>query len=107
MIYITYRNSTFDDGSIVNNIWELSSDDVEESYKLFMAQKAEESGIVHNPHWLNIMNRENYHPDLTQEEYKQKEKAWNKVLKQWRIDRYIEEVLKGRKLEYKQIHRFR
>jgi len=103
MIYITKRYDSLCETSYINNVWEVKCDNVEELYKDFLAEKAKELDIVINEHWNNIMNRENHHPHLTEEEYKLKVKAWSKVLRQWNIDKFIGDILRGKKLKYKEI----
>ena len=53
MIYITYRKSNFDNSSIINNVWEVNCNNVQEKYIEFMHVKAKEINVVINPHWLN------------------------------------------------------
>lgn len=106
MLYITYKKSVFDEDLSINNVWNVKSDDVEQKYIDFMQEKAKELNIVINPHWLNVMAHENHNPHLSMVEYKNKEKQWEKIKKQWNIDKFISEILKGTKQNYKHILRF-
>ena len=106
MIYITYRNSNFDNSLSVNNVWEVNCNNVQEKYIEFMHEKAKEINVVINPHWLNIMNWQNYNNHLSIGEYSNKEKQWNKIKRQWNVDKFISEILKGRKQHYENIVRF-
>ena len=45
MIYITYRNSNFDNSLSVNNVWSVKQDNVEEKYIEFMHEKAKEINV--------------------------------------------------------------
>ena len=56
MIYISYRNSKFDNSLSINNVWEVNCNNVQEKYIEFMHEKAKEINVVINPHWLDIMN---------------------------------------------------
>lgn len=103
MILITYNNDGFGSTSTIKNVWDVKADDPERLYKEFMINKSEkEFGIYINPHWLNIMNHENHHPELTELEYIEKSKLWKKHLRQWNIDKFISEILKGNKLNFKE-----
>ena len=106
MIYITYRNSNFDNSLSVNNVWEVSCNNVQEKYIEFMHEKAKEINVVINPHWLNIMNWQDHNNHLSIGEYGNKEKQWNKIRRQWNIDKFISEILHGRKQNFNELHRF-
>lgn len=105
MIYITYRNSNFDDSRTVHNVWSVKCDNVEEQYIEFMNEKAKKINIIINPHWLNIMNWQDHNNHLNIDEYSIKEKQWDKIKKQWTIDKFISEILKGNKENYCNIFR--
>lgn len=106
MIYITYRKSNFDNAPIVNNVWRVNSNNVEEKYIAFMHEKAKEINVVINPHWLNIMNWQDHNNHLSIGEYGNKEKQWNKIKRQWNIDKFISEILKGTKEHHRTVLRF-
>ena len=106
MIYITYRNSNFDNSLSVNNVWEVNCNNVQEKYIEFMHEKAKEINVVINPHWPSIMNWQDHNNHLSIGEYGNKEKQWNKIKRQWNIDKFISEILKGRKQHYENIVRF-
>jgi len=106
MIYITYRNSNFDETSQVNNVWSVKCDNVEEKYIEFMHEKAKEINVIINPHWLNIMNWQDYNNHLSIGEYGNKEQQWSKIKRQWNIDKFISEILKGYKEYYINVVRF-
>lgn len=106
MIYIVKWNDRITKTTYTNSVWEVKGDvDVEQSYSNFLAAKAEELGIVINEHWHNIMNRENHHPHLTEEEYETKVKQWKKVLRRHNIESYLGNVLRARKVEFKEIYK--
>lgn len=106
MIYITYINSNFDNITFINNVWNVSCQNVEEKYIEFMHEKAKEINVVINPHWLNSMNWQDHNNHLSIAEYVNKEKEWNKIKKQWNIDKFISEILKGTKEHYQSVVRF-
>ena len=106
MIYITYRSSSFDNSRMIKNIWSVREDDVPQMYINFIHKKAEEINVVINKHWLNLMNYEDHNNHLSIGEYMNKEKQWNKILRQWNIDKFIADILKGTKLEFNELHRF-
>jgi hypothetical protein len=107
MIYITYRESKFStDQLLIKNVWQIKYDNVEEKYIDFMLQKAKEINIIVNNNWLNIMDWENNNNHLSIEVYRNKVKQWRKIERQWNIDKFISEKLKGVKENYKEVVRF-
>lgn len=105
MIYLNYSYDR-DFGYSVKNVWNVDVENVEERYIEFMHEHAKSVDIVINPHWLNMMDWKNHHPQLSFEEYKQKKKQWNKILNLWSIDNFISDVLKGKKEDYVSINKF-
>lgn len=103
MMYVTYRNSYFDRRKVVNNIWNVDYEDVEQRYIEFMRERAHEINIVINPHWLNIMNWKDHNNHLSIEEYREKEQQWAKIRRQWNVDKFISEVLRGRKERFRNL----
>lgn len=103
MMYVTYRNSYFDRRKVVNNIWNVDYEDVEQRYIEFMRERAHEINIVINPHWLNIMNWKDHNDHLSIEEYREKEQQWAKIRRQWNVDKFISEVLRGRKERFRNL----
>lgn len=102
MIYIVEKYSDMTEHHEIDSVWEVDADDVEERYKKWMIDFATDvRKIVINPHWLNMMNHKDHHPHLSAEEYKQKEKSWEKFLNSRTIEWYIKEKLKGKRLNYK------
>ena len=69
-------------------------------------EKAKEINVVINPHWLNIMNWQDHNNHLSIGEYGNKEKQWNKIKRQWNIDKFIADILKGHKEYYRNVVRF-
>ena len=106
MIYITYHKSNFSECQTIKNVWDVHYNDVEEQYISFIKEKAQEINITINPHWLNIMNWQDYNNHISIGEYHNKEKQWNKILRQWNIDKFISEKLRGRKLNFRNVIRF-
>lgn len=92
MIYITWRELYAYGDSVIHNIWEIEDEDLEQQYKQFFIDRATDFNIVINPHWGNIMNRENHNTHLTEAAYKKKEKDWNKFLKLHTFDWFIEDM---------------
>lgn len=105
MIYITHEK-TFDNATVVKNVWCVKYDNVEERYIDFMHEKAKEINVLINPHWLNIMNWQDHNNHLSIGEYGNKVKQWNKIKRQWNIDKFISEILKGKKENYRSVVRF-
>jgi hypothetical protein len=106
MIYVTFRNSNFDNSKSIKNIWSVREDDVLQMYINFMKKKAEEINIIINPNWLNLMNYEDHNNHLSIGEYINKGQQWKKITRQWNIDKFISEVLKGTKQNFHELHRF-
>lgn len=99
MIYITERYSELAEAYTVHNVWETKEDNVEELYSTYIHAKAKELGIEINPHCYGMID---WHPQLTEAEYKAKLKEWERRLN---IDNFIGNILKGRKLEYKTLYK--
>ena len=106
MIHIIYRSCNISETSYVNNVWEVDCVDVEKMYLEFLLAQAEEKGITINPAWGNMMVRECQPRYIPLEVYKEKEKSWKKFLRKWNIEHFIEKELKGRKVTFKEIHKF-
>lgn len=68
-----------------------------------MKKKAAELNIVINPHWLNIMNRQDHNKHLSIGEYRDKKRQWAKIRRQWNVDKFISEVLMGRKERFRNL----
>ena len=103
MIYILDKTDEYFD-TFLHSVWEVDNLDVDNEYKRFMQKKANPMGITINPHWLDIMNHKDHHSDLSEKEYKMKSKAWDKVRREWPIERFLEEVLGGKKMEFKRLY---
>ena len=52
------------------------------------------------------MNWQDHNNHLSIGEYGNKEKQWNKIRRQWNIDKFISEILKGKKEHYRSVVRF-
>lgn len=71
-----------------------------DAYYRFLREKAESMGITINSHYNNIMNHEDHHKHLSEDEYKKAEKKWSRVLKKYDIVWFIENKLGGIKEDY-------
>lgn len=104
MIYIIHTYCDISEHYKTHSVWEVDSLSVEEDYKSYMVGVAGENfKIVISQHWLDIGEWTLHNWHLSAAEYKKTEKAWNKYLKEHNVEWYIEEVLKGKRLEYKNI----
>ena len=102
MIYIrTDYDSVCETTSIVG-VYDVNCEDVEEKYKLFMLDKASEINLNVNPHWLNVLDYELHNSHLSELDFNEKCKEWKKIRRQWNIAKYITEILKGYKRQYKE-----
>ena len=90
MIYLTYKYCSNWESTIINNVWESSFPDLEDSYKSFLLKKAKERDIVINPHWGNIMNYEDNNTHLKKSVYNKAVKEWTEYLKEMSFDNYVE-----------------
>lgn len=105
MIYITHEEDTSLKVKWVKNVWETKLEDAEERYKKFIIQTAKDKfHIVINPNWLNIMNYEDHHNLLEKNDYNQRQKSWNKFLKEWSFDKFMEEIIEAKKVDFKNIY---
>ena len=106
MIYVTFRQSKFDNSQTIKNVWNLDIENVEELYKAFMQKHAEVMNIKINPHWLNIMNYQDHNNHLSELEYCTKCGLWQNKLEKMNIDNFISEILNGKKEDVVQLYRF-
>ena len=106
MLYITYRLTPYNEELTIKNIWNVKYTNVEDRYIEFIHIKAIELNVVISPTWLNVMNFEDHNTHLTEVEYQKKVKQWSKIMRQWNIDKFISEVLKGYKENYTDIIRY-
>ena len=104
MIYLTYRNCSITESSTVNAAWESEHEDLKWRYKAFLLAEAIDRGITINPHWYNIMNRDNHHSNLTIQEYKLKEIEWRKFMKDNSFEAYIEREGLAVKIKHENIY---
>ena len=72
--------------------------DPREEYVKLLEKEAEKLGAVFNPHWYNLMNHKNHHPHLTEQEYKDLEDAWGKVLEVNSVLNFLMRI--GKRVEY-------
>lgn len=105
MIYITYQYDDFMESLSVKNVWDISCrDNPKMAYSKFLVKKSKEFNIIINPKWFNIMNHKDNNTHLTNCDYSIKEKQWNEFLKNNSLDFFIENVLKGKKIEFKNLY---
>ena len=85
----------------IRNVWEVNSNNPEQDYKDFIIRFAQNNFQIEiNPHWLNIMNHKDHHPNLSEAEYKEKVNQWGEFLRRWTIENYLEKILHANKIEY-------
>lgn len=101
MIYVRTKYDWMCEDTNIIGVYQVGCNDVYEKYKSFMLDKASELNLKINPHYLNVMDYENNNTHLARSEYDYKFKQWQKILRMWNIDKYICDVLKGVKVEYK------
>ncbi len=77
--------------------------DIEGEYKKFIHKEAEERNIIINEHRYNMMNRENYHVNLTDSQYKNENKKWTRFLKKNTLLTFVKNKLNLPTNEYKQV----
>jgi hypothetical protein len=93
------------EGSNVKNVWETPEKNGEERYKKFLLNNSKVKNIEINPNWFNILDFKIHNSHLSGQEYKIKENEWRKFLKKWTFDKFIEERMDGKKLEFKNIYK--
>lgn len=87
----------------IHSVWD-TVENAEERYCSYLVEKGSDLGLVINPHWCNVMDREKYHKSLTEDEFWKAEKEYKEFLRKHTIEWYIEHKLGGRKLEHKTIN---
>ena len=101
MIYVTHYR--FLGSKFIRNIWNSHCENIDDLYKSFILKESKKRNVIINPHWLNMMNHCDHHTYLSKSEYKKKYKEWNKFLKLWDFDKFIEEKCGGKKIKYNEI----
>ena len=80
--------------------WEIGFDTkVNTLYKNWLIQEASLKQLVINPHWMCLMNREDHNTHLSEEEWKKADKDWDRFLKKHNIRWFIDNRLKGKKVD--------
>lgn len=101
MIYILRIPTDYD--SYSKRLFEVPDGyDVEKEYKKKMLSLAESLGLVINPHWYNLMNRENHHPQMSAVEYTKACKLWNRMLKESSMCNFLSVV--GVEIGFKEVY---
>lgn len=77
--------------------------DIESEYKKFIHKEAEKRNIIINERWYNMMNREDYHENLSDSEYRKKEAEWIKFLKKNTLLSFVKNKLNLSTREFKQV----
>lgn len=102
MIYIISDYDPFPETSYIAAVIDTDVD-IEGEYKKFIHKEAENREIVINKHWYNMMNHEDYHVNLTDLQYKNKNKMWIKFLKKNTLLTFVKNKLNLPTNEYKQV----
>ena len=77
------------DGEL-HSIWSSDCLDLEFKYKGFIKEQAVNRNIEINPNWLSIMNYDDWHTHLDRDDYRFQSKEWNKFLKVWTFEKFLE-----------------
>lgn len=101
MIYIRTKYDSLCEDTHIVAVYSVICKDVSLEYKKFMIDKAQKINLNINPHWLNAMDYENNNTHLSIDDYNIKLKQWEKILRTWNIGKFICDILKGVKLNYK------
>ena len=108
MIYITETYDKETGVPYIKNVWDVPTREAKEFYEQFIKEQAENRGVVIYAHYGGKGNPKNFHMmeiqhqnKLTIEEFKLKSKEWTKFLRQWNFDKFVNEKLKGVKLNFK------
>lgn len=103
MIYIIQKQDQFDPETYISEVYESDMEDAEQLYRDFMIELASEIGCVINEHWLNIMNHENHHPEMSKEQHREKAKQWNLTLKSIPFTVFLKQHCGGKQVEYTKV----
>lgn len=76
---------------------------IEDEYKKFIYTEAEKRNIIINEYWYNMMNREDYHDNLSNSEYRKKEAEWIKFLKKNTLLVFVKNKLNLSTSKFKQV----
>lgn len=81
MIYIIEDYDPFPETSYIAAVIDTDVD-IEDEYKKFIHKEAKKRNIVINDYWYNMMNKDNYHVNLSDLQYENKNKKWIKFLEE-------------------------
>ena len=105
MIYILERILTDEwtwNSTGVTYVFEVPNGiDVERAYSDHILKEADHLSAVINTHWYNLMNREDHHPHLSEEEYQELSDKWSETLKVHSKFAFLKSI--GQELEFKNL----
>ena len=72
-------------------------------YKKFIHTEAKKRNIIINDYWCNMMNHRDYHSNLTDLQYENKNKEWIKFLEENTLSTFVKNKLNLSTSEFKQV----
>lgn len=102
MIYIIKEYDSLTEAHYIVTVIDTDVDIVDE-YKKFIHKEAKKRNIIIHDYWYNMMNRENYHENLSDSKYRKKEAEWIKFLQKNTLLSFVKNKLKLSTSEFKQV----
>ena len=102
MIYIIEDYDSFIDTSYIAAAVDTDID-IEDEYKKFIHKEAKMRNIIINDYWCNMMNHRDYHSNLTDLQYENKNKEWIKFLKKNTLLSFVKNKLNLSTSKFKQV----
>ena len=78
--------------------------DIEKAYKDFINKEAEKRGIIISIRWFSIADHKKYHSNLTDIEYKEKKKEWDRFLRRNSLISFVIKKLNIKPLDFKLVN---
>ena len=102
MIYIIEDYDSFIETSYI--VAAVDTDiDIEDEYNKFIHKEAKMRNIIINDYWYNMMNHKDYHANLTDWQYENKEKEWIRFLEENTLLTFVKNKLNLSTSEFKQV----
>lgn len=102
MIYIIKNYDSLIETSYIAAIIDTDVNIVDE-YKKFIRKEAKKRNIIINDYWCNMMNHRDYHSNLTDLQYENKNKEWIKFLKKNTLLSFVKNKLNLSTSKFKQV----
>lgn len=105
MIYVVHSHNSDDpyESPVITATFDTDLD-IEKEHRHFIIKEAEKREIIINIYHFNIADHKKYHSDLTDIEYKEKKKKWDKFLRNNSLTSFAIKNLNLKPLDFKKVY---